>query len=201
MNTIAVLESARAKAAPQAGRPVLSLTGAGKIYGGIHAIEGVDFDLNAFTIMDVNSEVQNIIRGVVLLVAMRRGGSEDRWRRLVGSTGRVMKDAAVLGRLVSAQARRDRSGSWRQSAQIAGTALSAAADAVASGQISNASTPELQDGDRSEAGGCPLTGSLAGPLALLREDARQLVRHAEKKASTSNARGQSSPQQLKKDAP
>ena len=46
MNAIAVLESsAGVNAAQQSGQPVLSITGGGKIYGGVHAIEGVDFDL------------------------------------------------------------------------------------------------------------------------------------------------------------
>ncbi len=45
MSTTTVLESARTKPAQQGGRPVLSITGACKIYGGVHAIEGVDFDL------------------------------------------------------------------------------------------------------------------------------------------------------------
>ncbi|WP_158814125.1 aromatic acid exporter family protein [Methylocapsa sp. S129] len=116
---------------------------------------------------------------------LRRRDSGDQWKRLVGSTGRVMQDAAVLGRLVAAQARRDRSGSWRRSAQLAGAALLAAADAVESGRTANASEP--QDGDLAETGSCALAASLAGPLRLLREDARALSRHAEKRSGLKSA--------------
>ena len=45
MNTIAVLESTDANAAPQRRQPVLTIAGGSKIYGGVHAIEGIDFDL------------------------------------------------------------------------------------------------------------------------------------------------------------
>jgi ABC-type sugar transport system ATPase subunit len=45
MNAIAALESADVNAAPRPGQKVLSIAGGNKIYGGVHAIEGVDFDL------------------------------------------------------------------------------------------------------------------------------------------------------------
>jgi ABC-type sugar transport system ATPase subunit len=46
MNKIAVLESSAAAASPLTSQqPVLSITGGSKIYGGVHAIEGIDFDL------------------------------------------------------------------------------------------------------------------------------------------------------------
>ena len=46
MNKIAVLESSAAAAsALTSQQPVLSITGGSKIYGGVHAIEGIDFDL------------------------------------------------------------------------------------------------------------------------------------------------------------
>jgi uncharacterized membrane protein YccC len=122
---------------------------------------------------------------------LRRKDSGDRWRQLVGSAGRVMQDASFLGRLVAAQARRDRGGSWRQSAQLAGAALRAAADAVESGEMANA--PEPRDVDLAETGACTLAGSLAGPLSLLRQDARALSRHAEKRSGQNRRVGCSSP--------
>ena len=46
MNTIAVLESSSQRDSAAARRPpVLSISAGSKIYGGVHAIEGVDFDL------------------------------------------------------------------------------------------------------------------------------------------------------------
>jgi len=47
MNKIATLDSPAAVAAPTSRQPVLSVSGGSKIYGGVHAIEGVDFDLYA----------------------------------------------------------------------------------------------------------------------------------------------------------
>ena len=48
MNTIAVLASERAQSAPDVSRrPVITIRAGSKIYGGVHAIEGVDFDLHA----------------------------------------------------------------------------------------------------------------------------------------------------------
>jgi ABC-type sugar transport system ATPase subunit len=47
MKTVAALESAGANSARQPSRPVLSIVGGSKIYGGVHAIEGVDFDLHS----------------------------------------------------------------------------------------------------------------------------------------------------------
>jgi ABC-type sugar transport system ATPase subunit len=47
MNKIAVLEPSSALATPSASpRPVLSVSAGSKIYGGVHAIEGIDFDLH-----------------------------------------------------------------------------------------------------------------------------------------------------------
>src|SRR6202008_4384312 len=46
MNRLSAAESSTASAAAQIGRtPVLSISAGSKIYGGVHAIEGVDFDL------------------------------------------------------------------------------------------------------------------------------------------------------------
>ena len=46
MNKIAVLESSSALDTPLTSRQrVLSISGGSKIYGGVHAIEGIDFDL------------------------------------------------------------------------------------------------------------------------------------------------------------
>ena len=46
MNTIVALEPDRAESAPEASlRPVISIRAGSKIYGGVHAIEEVDFDL------------------------------------------------------------------------------------------------------------------------------------------------------------
>jgi ABC-type sugar transport system ATPase subunit len=45
MNKIAPLESAGADAGLQERRPVVSISAGSKVYGGVHAIEGVDFDL------------------------------------------------------------------------------------------------------------------------------------------------------------
>ena len=48
MNKIAVLEPSSAVVTPPASRqPVLSVSAGSKIYGGVHAIEAVDFDLYA----------------------------------------------------------------------------------------------------------------------------------------------------------
>jgi ABC-type sugar transport system ATPase subunit len=48
MNEIAVLDSSAAAVTPLTSpHPVLSISGGSKIYGGVHAIEGVDFDLYA----------------------------------------------------------------------------------------------------------------------------------------------------------
>ncbi len=48
MNKIAVLESSSAVVTPPTSRqPVLSISGGSKIYGGVHAIERIDFDLYA----------------------------------------------------------------------------------------------------------------------------------------------------------
>ena len=58
--------------------------------------------LNAFTIMNVNSEVQNIIRGVVLLAAIILGtGHTHETRRQLGKATRKLK--AIWARLVRAR--------------------------------------------------------------------------------------------------
>jgi predicted polyphosphate/ATP-dependent NAD kinase len=46
MNEMAVIDRSAEKVLPQGARePVLSVSKGSKIYGGVHAIEGVDFDL------------------------------------------------------------------------------------------------------------------------------------------------------------
>jgi len=46
MNEMAAIDRSAEKVTPQGARePVLSISSGSKIYGGVHAIEGVDFDL------------------------------------------------------------------------------------------------------------------------------------------------------------
>ncbi|MGO9702517.1 MAG: ATP-binding cassette domain-containing protein, partial [Xanthobacteraceae bacterium] len=47
MNKIAVLESSSAATPLTSRQPVLSVSAGSKIYGGVHAIDGIDFDLYA----------------------------------------------------------------------------------------------------------------------------------------------------------
>ena len=94
MSKVAVLQQAGASAAPEAARrPVLSVSRADKIYGGVHAIEAVDFDLYA-------GEVH-------ALVGENGAGKSTLCKAIAGAIRLTSGVVCVDGKLVDFQSPRD----------------------------------------------------------------------------------------------